>query len=511
MLENAAVGVDGPAWCARGMTDRGSRYPLAVEAPVLRMVNVLVPGVSTLTDSARHFALYWAVAQRCGSEGYDAATCRDVIRRSESALAWASLVDPETGGLNGPAAMHGADTVRRLLSQVQEDELGEHLVATYSPRSWGYWSQYTGPATTLGIVSVDKNSLRPGPRACPAQVQEMFSPLLDIASHRAVKQAEIGDFISLANPGLGGPDIEPLRGLITATPDSVDTSRWSGDDLTRRSTLRILARAVQLVPDQTDWRAIFSAAIAFGPHLDIDPIYQEEGARAQAWRGVLLRHRLVGAWRILWAALVGHVLNSGEPLNRAQLHEWIRSHVPAVTMGQFRADLPATRDANGHPLPAEDDVEGQGREPIESALAALVLSSQRIEELGGTALDAFRGGSTAPRRVFLDPYWVGARAGEYADQWIGDFAAAVVDDMLAQSHRVALRKLEVKADGSVVMPSKLYEREGRYFAESAEGAYNIGYRAETVGSIAIQLGLINRGPEGLDVTGIGSQLLELPG
>ena len=219
---------------------------------------------------------------------------------------------------------------------------------------------------------------------------------------------------------------------------------------------------------------------------------------SEAWRGVLLRHRLVGAWRVLWAALVGHVLNSGEPLNRAQLHEWIRSHVPSMTIAHFGADLPATLDANGHPLPAEDDVEGQDPGPIESALAVLILSSQRVEQLGGTALDAFRGGSTPPRRVFLDPYWVGARAGEYADQWIGDFAAAVVDDMLAQSHRVALRKLEVKADGSVVMPSKLYEREGRYFAEGAEGAYNIGYRAETMGSIAIQLGLINRGPGGLD-------------
>ena len=67
--------------------------------------------------------------------------------------------------------------------------------------------------------------------------------------------------------------------MITAAPDSVDANHWGGDDLTRRSTLRILARAVQLVPAQTDWRAIFSAAIAFGSHLDTDPIYQQEGVR----------------------------------------------------------------------------------------------------------------------------------------------------------------------------------------------------------------------------------------
>lgn len=505
-----AVGVEGPAWCAQGMTDRGSRYPLAVEAPVLRMVNVLVPGVSTLTDSARHFALYWALAQKCGSAGYDATACRELIRRSESALAWASLINPETGDLTGPATMHGAESVRRLLSQLPKDKLGEHLVAAYSPRSWGYWSQYIGPATTLGIASIDRNSLRPGRRVCPSPLQQMFAPLFDIAAHRHVEHSEIGDFLALASPALDGPDIEPLRGLITATPYSVDTSRWSGDDLTRRSTLRILARAVQLAPAQTDWRAIFSAAIAFGPHIDVDPVYRQEGMRAEAWRGVLLRHRFVGAWRVLWAALVDHVLHAAEPLDRAQLHEWIRAHVPAVTMAQFRADLPPTLDSAGYPAPAEDGVAGQERGSVESALAVLLIGSQRIEELGGKALEAFRGGSTTPRRVFLDPYWVGARAAEHSDDRIGDFAAAVVDDMLAQSHRVALRKLVVKANGSVEMPSKLYEREGRYFADSAEGAYNIGYRAETLGSIAIQLGLIDRGPGGFAVSDIGSHLLELP-
>ena len=103
----------------------------------------------------------------------------------------------------------------------------------------------------------------------------------------------------------------------------------------------------------------------------------------------------------------------------------------------------------------------------------------------------------APRRAYLDPNWVGARARDYHDRRLDDFACAVVDDMLDQSHRIALRKLIVKPDGRLEMPSKLYEREGRYFADSAEGADNIGYRDETLGAIATEFGLLTNQGEAL--------------
>jgi hypothetical protein len=492
------------------MSDRTSRYPLAVEAPVLRMVNVLVPGVSTLSESARHYALYWALAHLCGTADYDASMCRTIVRRAESALAWASLLNPETGELTGLATMHGADTVRRLLGQAPSDQVSDLLPDAYSPRASGYWSQYKGPAMTLGIASSDKNALRPGRRPCPPQLLDMFAPLFAIIARRPVQAAHLSDLVPLASPALDAPDIEPLRALMTATPDPRDTDRWTGDDLTRRSTLRIFARAVQLQAGQKNWRAINSAAVAFGPFLDTDSVYVQEARRAQAWRGLLLRHHFVGAWRILWAALVDHVLAVDDPVDRAQLHEWIRAQLPPLTMTEFLTGLPATVDAGGHPAPAEDLVATQDRGKIESALAVLLLGSQRINELDGQALASFRGGPNAPRQAFLDPNWVGARVREHTQQGLQDFGAAVVDDMLAQSHRIALRKLVVKSDGRVEMPSKLYEREGRYFAVSTEGAYNIGYRAETLGSIATQLGLIVDMDGALQVTDTGRQLLELP-
>ena len=91
-----------------------------------------------------------------------------------------------------------------------------------------------------------------------------------------------------------------------------------------------------------------------------------------------------------------------------------------------------------------------------------------------------------------------------------DFASLIVDDMLAQSHRIALSKLDVTAGGRIVLPTKLAEREGRYFALGTEGAYNIGFRAESLGRIAHQLGMLSSDADGFAVTEVGSSVMGLP-
>ncbi len=128
---------------------------------------------------------------------------------------------------------------------------------------------------------------------------------------------------------------------------------------------------------------------------------------------------------------------------------------------------------------------------MEASIAVLLLGAFRPEYLDGEVLSAFLGGSTQ-RRVFLDPHWVRGQYTEYRSRPLGDFACALVDDMLAQSHRVALRKMRVENNGQMILPTKLHEREGRWFAESAEGAGNIGVRVDQVGQICTQLGVIFR-------------------
>ena len=79
--------IDGPAWARQGLDPKAGRYPLAVEAPVLNMTATLLPGLSTQTQFAHYYGLYWALAGRAERAGLDTEACRRVVRRSELLLA----------------------------------------------------------------------------------------------------------------------------------------------------------------------------------------------------------------------------------------------------------------------------------------------------------------------------------------------------------------------------------------------------------------------------------------
>ncbi|WP_018333258.1 hypothetical protein [Actinomycetospora chiangmaiensis] len=89
-----ATTVEGPAWACQGLDQREGRYPLGVEAPVLAMVSTLVPGLSTLTQYARYFTLYWALAERAERDGLDTEQCRALVRRAEVLLALVTAREP---------------------------------------------------------------------------------------------------------------------------------------------------------------------------------------------------------------------------------------------------------------------------------------------------------------------------------------------------------------------------------------------------------------------------------
>ena len=54
--------LQGPIWSAPGLDIAAGRYPLAVERHVMRMANLLVPGVTTVTPHARYYALHGLIA-----------------------------------------------------------------------------------------------------------------------------------------------------------------------------------------------------------------------------------------------------------------------------------------------------------------------------------------------------------------------------------------------------------------------------------------------------------------
>lgn len=496
--------VVGPAWCDPGLLARAGRYPLAVEAPVMAAVDMLVPGVSTVTRFARYYSLYWALAAHADLAGLSRAACQRLVRRAEVGMARISQEYDTTDHPRGLA--HGVDALARLAP----DDGAEFSVAdasgtrSYSPRSWGFWSQYNGPSVALGTVAVDGGALRTSRHPCPPQITEMYAPLIEAADRRSglpLPSAALGR-LSLQHDEVT-PDLEPLSEVFSATVDGRhDPEAWTGDDRTRRATLRILARSWQLNPDAETWREAFAAGVAYGSAAREDPLLASE-ERTAAWRGVVLRHHSVGAWRHLWAALVNEVRDA-EHASRGHLHEWITAQLPAGSVADFEADLPPVIDGHGDPMPAEDVILDDDRGVV-TDVALLLLGARRLDSLSGLTLRTFKG----RRPTYLDPSWVAQLRREFARRPISELGRQLVNDMLAQSRRVALRKVAFNPDGTISLFSRLHERNGVYFADSSEGSGNIGLRVHQLAEIAVQVGLLSPKREE-PVTPWGQQLLEVP-
>lgn len=504
-----STGVEGPDWCAPGLDYRGGRYPLGVESFVLNMVDTLVPGLSTLTEKARYFSLYWALAAYAEEHDWDRELCRTALRRAEVALAWASLSSDADVAAAAGRTSHGADRVAKIVAAGDAAGLAELGERSYSPRAWGFWSQYRGPAVVLGIVSTDRDALRSGSRSCPLAIRAMFRPLLDIVAKRPVKEADLAGVERLTRISIESPDLAPLREVLTATVSGThDPDAWTSNDGTRRSTLRIMGRAVQRRREDIGWQRILTDAVVYGGDLLADPVFAQEIERAEAWRGTILRHHSVGAWRSLWSALVEEVSTAGEPVSRDELHNWIRQGLSGESVREFLAGCPDVVDRYGSPYPAEQEV-WDLLERRERNLAILLFGSLRVENLSGLTLSAFLGNRRSSRGQILDPSWVANRRKEYYDRPLADFACAMVDDMLAQAHRVSLRKLST-GGGRMMLRTKLYEMNGRYFATGSEGAGNVGLRAAQLGIVASQVGLFDVSDDAVRTTDLGRALLDLP-
>jgi hypothetical protein len=460
----------------------------------MAMVDTLVPGVSTLTRFARYYTLYWALADFAEEHGLEAPECQSLLRRAEVALA---LVSRDSC----------FDRVNSLVDRGESARLAEVGTVSYSPRPWGFWSQYGGPSAALGTVEVKGGALRRGRHACPPALRAMFRPLLELVRRRPFHLDDAPAFAGLALDRLDAADMVPVRELFTATRNGRhDAHEWTGNDHTRRATLRILIRAVQLRPSTVNWADALRECVAYGNTLDTDPVLSKE-ERAQAWRGVLLRHHSVGAWRRLWAELVEQVRADGGSVTRDDLHAWISSEVPEMTVRDFVMNCPAIVDPAGHPLPAEEQIHA-ALDTVEGDLAVLLVGGLRLDQLTGKSLAAFLGRKPGGRGQFLDPSWVAFQQREHRNRSMGEFARALVDDMLAQSRRVALRKLTVDTEGRMTLFTRLHERNGRYFADQPEGAGNVGLRLEQLGFMAVQLGLFEL--DGTSTTESAAELLALP-
>ncbi|WP_308408987.1 hypothetical protein [Streptomyces sp. AC558_RSS880] len=506
--------VQGPAWALEGLGVRSGRYPLAVEGPVMRAIDRLVPGVSTVTRYIRYHSLYAAIAAHAERKALDLTACRRLVRRCEVLMA---ALQHDAEAADETWFPHGIDRVRRFC--VQELDLAraadqEHLSQSYSPRRWGFWDQYGGSATVLGTVEVRDGALRPGRHACPEPLRELFTPLLSLVEQNVVSFVELEQ---AGQAGLGVPssvEQDWLTQVLTATDaGGIHTPQdWEASDRTRRATFRILGRAIDLHGREGEgYEETLRSAVAFGEDMTADPVLAAI-PEAAGWRGLLLRHYSVGAWRRLWAALVADIgSKEGEADRTAQeLRDWLAQQAPEGSVRGLLEDLPPLKSPDGLLLPAERELLEKGGDAPMVNVRLLLVGALRSRE--GHLPDDVRAvflGRQRRSAEFLDPTWVDGLIRDYSDRPARDLAARLVDDMLAQSRRVALAKLSPDpATGGLKIFSRLHVRNERYFKTGDEGDSDIGTRIPQLGSFGRQLGLFDVRDGCHVVTASGRRILE---
>jgi len=478
-----------------------ARYPLRVETHVLRLVARLLPGVITTTPHARAYALHglvWSEAERRGLD-FDAAC--ELLRRCEVVVAGVALRHRHQVELGAP---HGGDVVQKGMHADGHLVVAElSAIGRYSQARSGFGGVYEGSEIALGILEAGRPPI-PGPRLDEGRVRAALAGVFALAERDVVSIPELdaaGELcICMAPSAPDGPWLQrlflqpDLRGDAAA-----DGDRFAAGDAARRATARLLARVVAPAVEGSLVGA-FRRAVGTGGFAVTDPVAAALPI-TPAWRGVVLRNYSVGAWRRMWSWLVGEL---GEPMTAAELGERFADAQPDITVGEVAAGLPPTVE-DGVLVPVEEQLRADhpGPDPWTEA-RVLAVGARRLEDLDGPALAAFAG---HPAEDDLGPRWVARQLEANADVPLRRFAAALVERLVRRSQRVAYSKMTLQADGRPKLPTRLRERDGLLLRVSAEGWADVSLRIDTLASVLLGLGAVDRVDGQWSLTGVGAGLL----
>jgi hypothetical protein len=487
--------VEGPQWSAEGLDIRSGRYPLSVERHVMRMADLLIPGVTTVTPHARYYALHALIATEAAVRELSIPATQDLLRRAEVALAVVSYGhDHQNPWL--PRA-HGTDALVASLrgDDIDMDEASQPRKGGYVRNVWGFWNPYAASEVTLRILSRG-DMPRPGDACDAASVRSGLGGLLELARQRRlnVESLEGCEELCVCSGGQAA-DGRWLAHLLCARAG--DASRAGSS--ARQETIRLMARVMQ-THEIEDPAGDVLPVFAFGNYITSDAV-TDGLAVTPAWRGVALRNYAVGAWRRLWSWMVEQV---DELMPIAGFTDRFCEAFPAQTVGTFLAQLPPTITMNGSPAPAEEHLRRSDLPLPVRELAVLAANCRRVDELSGRVRDAFLG----QRGVELGPEWVARRIDEARAMPLRDFTRRLAADLLARARRVALSKARREADGRLWLPARLHERGDLLYRTSLEGRGDVGLRLDQLATVLAGAGVLHF-PEGFwRLTPAGEALLD---
>lgn len=496
----------GPTWTSAGLGRRAGRYPLAVERHLLSQVARLVPGVTSVTPHGRYYAVHGLVAHEAQRRNMSDAEAQELLRRVETVVAGVSLQhedSPEHEGLN---RAHGAEAVEQVINELgaldvdQASTTGPHR---YAKANWGFLGPYRGSEMYLGVLS--HNELRPGAAFDSTRVRESLEGLLDLAGK---VRLDVPELVSASHLCIcGGADAED--GLwLSDVLYPVASDEQTGSTATRRATIRMLCRALELRSVDAVTKDV-TRVIAYGEASRTDDILATLPV-TKGWVGTILRSESVNAWRSLWSWLVSHI-DAVTPIS--ELGSTFAGRLPRGSLGAFVAGLPSLRDSQGDLAPAERDPSLKPLQRAERDLSILMIGAMRRTDLSkGEAtheqLVGFEGKSKAEYQQELSPYWLQVQLEQWRDKPLRDFAVYLVRVLANRSQRIALRKAtRSRHTGQLTVPTRVYERDGNLFKDSDEGGGPVGLRLPQMTTVLAEAGLVRKQAT-WQVTGRGRDVLE---
>ena len=484
--------VAGPGWVDRSMQPIRGLFPLAVEQYLNAAVAVNAPGVTTVTTTARYYALHGAIAHEAQRSDLDGPSARDLLRRTEVVYALACMAHRGKQGHDSSwPAPHGEQRLDAALQSgpVDVGVAAGHSQGRYSNASWGFLGPYRGSEMTLAVLGTD--GFGPGPAFDADLVRKELGQVIQLA--RTATRVSLEDVEHLADACL-------CRAPVSSDGEWL-AHRFAGraKDLGTRAsvlgqTMQMIATAITAVEvrDLDD----LGDFVMYDPRM-IDA--EHSGEVWRRWRGIRQRAESVEAWRYLWTAMCDALPEVGAMSSR-QLGEFLADALPSVTVGQYRADLPEVVDHAGAPRAAEREGSILDRGDIDRDVATLMLGAARHRALppDGPERLGFEGPPEHRWAVEeLSPHWVATVADQWTDRSLRDFAAYLAEVMVNRAHRVSMRKAFLrKSDGRYVVPVRIVLQDGLVVRLFDEVPRPPSLRWYPLLSMGRQTGLFSRNGDG---------------
>lgn len=482
--------IEGPGWVDHSDHPIGGRYPLGVERYLNSAVGKYAAGVTTQTSVARYYALHGLIAHEGMLRGLDVAAQKALLRRAEVAYAVICLAhrrSPEHPG--GEPSPHGILSIDPWLnSEVDLDVLAGYGDGRYAQASWGFWGQYVGAETALGVLNRG-DGLLPGPTADAHVLTSALAPVLEFAASKTPLTLEsAAEYAPLCLCQMGTSEDGDWLARVLA--GRVERSLFAHEAM--RATLSLLSTAMRdaritNLGDLNDF-------VMYDPRVLVDA---EDSRLWRVWRGLRFRAESVSAWTYLWAHVTGLVGQAGGVLPIGVLGDRLADEVGPGTVGGFVGSLPAIM-GGGDPLPAEREVR-EIPEPV-AWMATLALGALRyrampldgsLERLGFVGEERSRSA-----REELSPYWMSLALERWNDRSLQDFARHLVNVMVHRAHRLTFQKA-YERNGRLVMPLRIRFQDGLVTRIFEDGGSGQSLRWPNLLSIGRQVGLFTRTEDGL--------------